>query len=379
MSSNEYGEGLGYFDTLVLDEAHDAYDHLSDFVSVRITQEMVDAYLHGVGPPPTDPTHWMEWANIGLFHVERPLRDLLESVAAGDRTAVATARELSRLVKSLGIIRGIQDTKAWILTVDEDKTTWTWQPIWCGRWAESALFQGVKRVIMTSATLREKAMDLLYVPKDNRKMFEYPSSFHKSRRPVFVVKTVRVSNKTTPEEMQVWVDRHDQIIRARLKWKGIVHAGSYKRAKYLVERSQFRDHMMLHTRRNTAEVVQKFKGSFAPAVLVSPSVTTGWDFPGAECRYQIVSKIPFPNMMDPLVEARSKSDKRYAHYSAMTDIVQASGRGMRSAQDWCETFIIDDHFKDWFFRSNRDFAPLWFREAMVISNALPRPLALSAT
>jgi ATP-dependent DNA helicase DinG len=376
MSSYAYGEGLGNFNTLVLDEAHDAYGHLSDFVSVRISDIMVDAYLQGE-PPPTNRAEWARWVRTGLFHVEPRLKELREAVEAGDRTAIPDARELSRLYRSLAELGSLEPAR-WIMTDTKDDgvtTGWTWQPIWAGGYAESCLFRGIPRVILTSATIREKTLDLLHVPKDKRTILEYGSSFPKARRPVYLVRNVRVSKKTPPEGMRALVDKVDQIIEPRQNLKGVIHTVSYDLMKFIREHSRFRDLMLTHYRRNTADTVMKFKMA-RRGVLMSPAMTTGWDFPGDECRWQIIVKIPFPYGLDPLVQAREKEDKRYASYTAMTNIVQASGRGMRSADDWCETFIIDDHFRDWFLRRNKDFAPRWFLEACQMVNSVPRPLKL---
>jgi hypothetical protein len=40
--------------------------------------------------------------------------------------------------------------------------------------------------------------------------------------------------------------------------------------------------------------VATFKRRKAPAFLVSPSMTTGWDFPYDQCRWQIIAKVPIP-------------------------------------------------------------------------------------
>ena len=43
----------------------------------------------------------------------------------------------------------------------------------------------------------------------------------------------------------------------------------------------------------------------------------------------------------------------------MQDLVQASGRGMRAPDDYCETFIVDDSIS-WFLFKYKEFAPEWF-------------------
>ena len=68
-----------------------------------------------------------------------------------------------------------------------------------------------------------------------------------------------------------------------------------------------------HDSKNTFEVVERFKKAKPPAILVSPTVTSGWDFPGLECEYCIIGKIPYPTTTDPVIQARDKEDKEWKH------------------------------------------------------------------
>ncbi len=57
----------------------------------------------------------------------------------------------------------------------------------------------------------------------------------------------------------------------------------------------------------------------------------------------------------------------------MQELVQAVGRGMRSKDDRCETFIIDDHAA-WFINKNKHLAPQSFIEAFTKAKGIPAPL-----
>ena len=74
------------------------------------------------------------------------------------------------------------------------------------------------------------------------------------------------------------------------------------------------------------------------------------------------------------MKARAAIDKEYAGYLAMIKLVQACGRGMRGADDWCETFIIDDIFADYFLRLNKKHAPRWFLDAISYEDNFPEPM-----
>jgi Rad3-related DNA helicase len=132
--------------------------------------------------------------------------------------------------------------------------------------------------------------------------------------------------------------------------------------------------MLSHKRKDTLEKVKMFKASAPPKILVSPSMTTGWDFPGSECEYQIIGKLAYPDTRSKLVKARMDADDDYAPYVAMQQLIQACGRGVRSLTDRCENFIIDDNIV-WFIRRYRKFAPKWFSEAFISRVTAPEPPA----
>jgi len=71
------------------------------------------------------------------------------------------------------------------------------------------------------------------------------------------------------------------------------------------------------------QVVEQFKKMPSPAVLVSPSVTTGYDFPAElyNINYIIVGKLPYPDSKDPVTQARQEEDKSWSSFLAMETLV----------------------------------------------------------
>ena len=203
-------------------------------------------------------------------------------------------------------------------------------------WAEKVLFRGIPHIVLTSATVTPRSATFLGVSEDDIAVLSYPSAFPVEHRPVYMIPVARMHHRMTDAEMDVWLSRIDYIISTRQDRKGIIHTTSYQRAAWVLERSRFAHIMVSHDQRSTRSAVERFKRMPAPAVLVSPSVTTGHDFPGDDCRYIVISKVPFPSVKDKFVKARQKLDADYPAYMAMQTLVQSAGRGVRSADDRCE-------------------------------------------
>jgi Rad3-related DNA helicase len=303
---------------------------------------------------------WIAWAK----QLEVILENRLAQTPAG-----RSRRQLRNLLVRVSRLAGADES--WVVERTEtQRVGMSFEPRWPAPYSEQYLWRGAEKVLLLSATMRPQTLRYLGIEEKDCDFFEYPSPFPYQDRRITFIPTVRVTHKTTPDEMLTWVDRIDQIIAGRLDRKGIVHTTSYARARFLVENSRFSDGMFTHNTRTTRDVVAEFKRSPAPAILVSPSVTTGWDFPMEECEYQIIGKIPFPDGRPPIMKARTQEDPNYPGYVAATDIVQATGRGVRGPGDKCETFIVDDSAM-WFIPKYKECFPRWWREAYMKSTMIP--------
>jgi ATP-dependent DNA helicase DinG len=379
MTANAYMEegALGAFDLVILDEAHAAPDELADFCSVRIDRDEVRALLDTDLPPLNEGTEaWVSWA------VEAHKTSVaLEEIA--NRTLAHTPVERRHHVRHVKRLRDLKKkleklTKAyrWLRTESSKpdvlipgmQTDWIaehtptgaqFSPVWAHAYAEDYLFAGAPRVVLVSAVLQRAAARYLGINDAALDFIEMESSFDVDRRPLIYIPTTRVDRNMVEGQVRVWVNQMDAIIGARLDRKGIIHTRSYDRAKTILQRSRYKQHMIGHTSRDVRDAVAAFKASAAPRILVSPSVEEGYDFIGDLCRYQILAKVPFIDTRSALMQARVKSDPQYSNYLTALSIIQQVGRGMRAEDDWSESFIIDDHWS-------------WMRAVMLKQKLLPR-------
>lgn len=323
-------KGIGPRDLVVCDEAHLALGALESHQQVRLLYDslkQIDMEFPGSTDSIKD---WQEWIEEVLD--SRRVRKRLK----GDFEAILNA------------------DKSWI--VEQDGSGFLFSPLQ----PESAtLFPAGSKVLLMSATLTPKTLKMLGVPEEQTEWIHVPSYFPLRSIPVTHVNTVRVNARSSSDDIAWWRHRIDQIIEKRLDRKGIVHTVSYDRARYLLENSTHRDRMLGHTAFNTRQVVEKYKHDRFPWILVSPSLTTGWDFPDDECRYIIIGKVPYQYTNRELIRRRQEVDKEYTSYLAMETLVQEAGRGMRREDDWCEVFIVDDSWR-WFWKQYKKFAPQWF-------------------
>ena len=275
---------------------------------------------------------WQSWASCGVpvaqeraTELEAEVRELRESnipvpgaLSRSYRTAKSTLAKLQSLSSSSG-------TGDWVIQHTHHGMVFT--PRWVAG-SGSALFQSVPKIMLMSAILSHKTADSIGVPTgDDRAWLEVGSYFPAANTPIWHVPTARINYRSDDYATTIWQSRIDQIIQRRLDRKGIIFTVSYDRARLLLSRSRFKDIMLTHSTGDVTLVVSRFKAMKPPAVLVSPTVTTGWDFPGLD--YIIVGKIPYPDTKDLVLQARHEDDKEWSSYLAMETLVQECGRGTR--------------------------------------------------
>lgn len=346
---------------LVMDEAHSAPDHLHDYLKVEVDLNLFNDVLERMADPGTTEDSWKGW----IVKTSTAVKALLKQGLLNLDIDLKRLRQLVRIGRVLDNLYRILDSP---LVIEQLKPgLYEINPLELVPYAEPYLFRGIPAVHMTSATVTAHTAKMLGATADP---MEYPSAFPVANRPVIWIPTTRVDRKMDYGAELVWLARINQIIKGRLDRKGIVHAVSYSRSKRIIQANRYERYAISHNSANAALKVQIFKHRTPPAFLVSPCVTTGWDFPGQECEWQIIVKVPFPDSTRLISQKRQELDPLLPYHHAWQTIAQAAGRGVRSAEDRCETFILDDHFK-WLWASYKHLAPKWFQASISRQYCVP--------
>lgn len=379
---HRYAQGLGTFDLLVLDEAHDAPDEVSNCLAILVTDRDVD-YLRTEWPKEYRYVKgWMEWAVKRLPIAEGELDRVKRAMAPySNKDMMRAARSWSAIVsklKNLSDLRGewvVQPVKE-----GERHSGYRFDCVWPRTYSEELLFLATPKVILSSATVVPRTLHLLGVPATEFEFHSYPSTFPVANWPVYQIPTAKLSYKSGPEDYYKIVRTMDEILSTRLDRKCIIHTGSYARAKLVLERSRYPEHMLSHTNGpgEAMAAVERFKRLSPPAILVSPSVTTGYDFPDAFCEVQIIIKAPYPDLSSLVQVRRMEQDRLYPAYEMAQTLAQACGRAMRAETDRAESFILDDAVSDVMKRTPKLFPDFFRAVYQVVTDIPPPPPPLAA-
>ena len=368
LAQTNFSSGLGDFGLLVADESHQCFSAMENYLTIFISK--LDIQPLGIDFPesPDQWNVWRSWAEVSVpiaadavNKIEQEIkgyRSKNQPVPSHVSRAYRTTNSVHARIKRLSSVG-----EQWV--IQKTYHGYRFVPKWVSNYSQH-LFHDIPKVVLMSAILSHRSADYLGVPSNgSRAWIEMDSHFPPSNTPIWHIPTARINYRTDDYGSTIWCSRIDQIIQRRLDRKGIVFTVSYERAKMLLSRSRFKDIMFTHSTGDVIQVVEKFKKASAPAVLVSPSVTTGYDFPmdisgHGVPQYIVIGKIPYPDTRDLVTKARHEDDKDWTSYMAMETLVQSAGRMTRSEKDLCEVLIIDDSWR-WFGYRYSKFAPAWFR------------------
>lgn len=142
--------------------------------------------------------------------------------------------------------------------------------------------------------------------------------------------------------------------------RGLIMVPSFSLSEQIVER--IAEHyasigkLFVHeSGTKVSEIIAQFKQHQGPALLISPSIFEGVDFPDDTSRYQILVKAPFPSLGNPRI--KYISDHYPDVYRAVTiqTIVQSFGRSTRNPKDYSITFCLDRSIETLFY----DVSNIW--------------------
>lgn len=374
---------------LVCDEAHTIKNHVRSFVTITIRRGTLAEW--GMEPPPNPDLPFeahQEWARDALFEAADNSKALNKSrsqkTGGVDTLFIKKHNRLESLLESLRTLR--KQAGDWVVV--ENVYGWEYRPVWVDTFVRDELLRHAPKVVLMSATILDKDAfcSLHGMDVGQTEFIQAPSVFPKKSRPIRYW-----PHAIKQTEMGDVLNSIEAIVKQHEGERGLIHTVSYRLANQIVNALKS-TRVMTHTNQDREIVLRDFRKT-PGAILVSPSMTTGVDLPYDLCRFQIICKLPFPDLGDRQIKAAMKevscqtcsgtglvymnkcsdcrgkgfkTDRRGQlayNYDTLTTLIQAYGRGMRAADDACITYLLDSNWR-WFKPANKQMIPGWFTEAI---------------
>jgi len=363
---------------LVVDEAHNTESVLSNFVEVVISQYFCEKVVKCKWPSKLTPVAFFKWAkNVyypklqsQILHFEAMMDKLGIGSNIKDLAAISLKYDmLTGHSNKLDIFLKDFSTENWVMerqkTEKRGYEKIVYRAIDVSKFAESYLLRMGRKVLLMSATIlnAEGFAKSLGIGKNDYSAISIPSPFPKENRPIFEAGIGSMSSKMIDNTLPKLKNAVKEIMKQHKNEKGIIHCHTYKIANYLKKNIRSK-RILIHNSQNRDEILRKHMTSKEPTVLLSPSMTEGVDLKGDLSRFQIICKVPYPYLGDPIIRKRmAKNSKWYPMKTAM-NIVQAYGRSVRTINDRAVTYILDSDWK-YFYQRNADVFPAGFDESII--------------
>ena len=223
---------------------------------------------------------------------------------------------------------------------------------------------------MMSATILDKDAfcTSLGLAAEEVKFIQVTSDFPLQNRPIYPLNTAYLNSDSLKlHKVQIKIARAiENLMTLHRNDKGIIHTTSYKQLDFIKENiSQENKCRLLETNPEIQrdEVIAEHVNSTKPTVLISPSLYTGLDLKDDLSRFQIIVKVPYPDLGDRWINEKRKINKQWYIWQTALRLVQAYGRSVRSKEDWAITYVLDSGFEN-FVKKNKNILPDWFTQAV---------------
>jgi Rad3-related DNA helicase len=374
---------------LIVDEAHNLETQLVNVFIVAFPPEQAKAWFGG--PLPRLETA-EDYRGLLRDHLER-LEDQLETVTRTlesmrptdtppemflsmppSRAEQELMAERESLETALARVRFFVDAedREWIVRYPaEPFATLELVPLSVASMAGELLSEAAELVVLSSAYLghRRALAECFGLDESRLRSFASDSPFPLDQRRIEYRPVGALSKATLARLEPVLFAEVAAILAAHPREKGLIHAPSYAGGRRLVAHLAAREPMLsrrliwVESTEAKARALELHRASPLPTVLVSPSLREGVDLPDDFLRFQVVTKLPYPDLGDPWTAARQARDPRWYALETAKALVQAYGRSCRHAEDHGITYILDGQFER-FLAHYRVLLPPWFLDAV---------------
>lgn len=208
------------------------------------------------------------------------------------------------------------------------------------------LFDFGEKVVLMSATIIDPKNFCKSLGITDFKYIEAESTFDPKNAPIYSNTKIRLSFSNLTQNLPKIVKQIAAICEHHKKDKGVIHTHTNYITSYLNNALQGNRFLFREPGANNEKLLNEHYDTNEPTVLVSPSMGFGVDLKDDLARFQILIKAPYLPMKDVRVEKLLKLDKDWYINKMLSAVIQSCGRGIRSKQDHCATYILDGSIVD---------------------------------
>lgn len=364
---------------LIADECHTLEKQVLGFVEININSEVLSEWTPHLRPVPRlrDIYAFADW-------LEQKYQPVIAMRIDGLQAQLENSPENFKIQDELNKTENHYNrNKAAIASIDENADNWVyWQeqkeggdlesmakPIHAGAFMKPLIFDAAKIRVYMSAFPGPKGAFCrsLGLKPEKVAWLNLSSTFPVKNRPIHMIHIGSMGQKSIETTMPSMQRMCERILKVHENEKGLIHCHSYRlgEALYSYLAPRFPGRIIFpKTGKERDASFMMHRNSDEPTVMLSPSMTEGFNLQDDLARFQIIAKMPYPYLGDKQVAAKKANDPEWYDMQTAMTVIQACGRIVRSDTDFGATYILDSDFQ-MLFERRPDFFPGWLQEAFV--------------
>lgn len=182
---------------------------------------------------------------------------------------------------------------------------------------------------------------------ENYKAYSLSSSFDFQKSPIYLVKPlISLSYANKVANLPKMLSAISKIMQRHPTHNGVIHTSTKEIARYIVNNMQTIDpesaaRLVTYEATHEKKDIVNMLRANTNHVIVAYSMTEGVSLDDDKCRFQIIAKLSWQSLADLVVKTKVDNHPEWYTMKVAQAVIQAVGRGVRHASDWCETYILD--------------------------------------
>lgn len=381
-----YSSGVNKRKLLILDEAHTLESEVSTFKNFVINKEYLNRFFPKLNLPENKPLDVDTYVDF-CTHLKERFYDYInkgESLVGndGDKKKAIDASE-KNLIDALAFEKNLSvfldDLKSnkdnWLVTNmikndnDNKISRIKMEPLDVSNYFVDIFDKGSVSLLMSATILsKDNLCKAVGLKKDQVKFIKIEESeFPVEHRPIYLMNVAWLSAKTMSESLPHIAKVIDNLLSVHKNDKGIIHTTSYSQLQFIknnISKNNFVRLIETNPKLDRNDMIMKHFESLKPTVLISPSMYLGIDLKDDLSRFQIIVKVPYPDLTDKKISVLKQRNPKWYEWNTILRLIQAYGRSIRNSEDYANTYILDSSIS-FLLKNGKDMIPKWFSEAIV--------------
>lgn len=378
---------------VIADEADTLEGMLMGFVEYKVGARRIKDLGMGVPGKGIHKATLVKWLREFSIKIAQRVHELTKQNHDDPARVVKQLRRLAQLREDTERVAGELQKEVdkgtnsegegkWLRIYDKDRDAGLClKPVMVDGYGTRQLWRHSRKWLLMSATIisADEIADSLGLPL-RWSLVKVPSTFPIANRPVIMAPVANVVYKEMDKAVPLLIKAIVAVMHKHPEDRVLVHTVSYRLAEQLTDgvRQEWRAQggrgrkiLTYQTGSGKDRVMEEYRDT-PGCVMFACSMGRGVDLPDDACRVQVIAKVPFMSLGDTQVSRRMHlaGGQQWFVVQAIRDIVQMTGRAVRSETDWCITYVFDKQFAVNLYRKHESLFPTWWKDAVITNRSI---------